>query len=318
MSSSDDNPGEGAGEGAAARPSLAAVSAEFALFEDFVSRLADDDVVAGIEAAVGTEAAARARAAIRTLTEVDAGLRKAAGDTAGAEQATLPPPGAAPPPEELAARAVRAAPVGDVSAEFAPFEEFIDRVTSPGVLETMTEAVGPDLAARAREAASALLDVSAELRLRAPSAPEPGRPSAGLLSAELAPFDSFVASLHPETAGVLEDTLGAEAAARARAAARALMDVSAELRMVAPPESVEERLAAAAPAAAAPPGAPPGFDELRALHERAWSSAEESLVAIADMHIAAWTAAKRSVLAAAELSRGAMSSFLSAELALFR
>jgi hypothetical protein len=297
------------GPGIADPAQLSGVSAEFALFHDFVSGLAGDDMVAGIEAAVGPDNAARARAAVRTLTEVDASVRRAAGDAAGAELATLPATGAAPARVEAAVP--RAASPRLVSAEFALFDQFVDRVATPDALATLATAVGPELAARAHAAASTLIDVSAELRLMAPSE-QLARPSRSAASAELAPFDQFVAGLHPETVDAIEESLGLEAALRARAAARALMDVSAELRL----SSVELPEVARAPSLGAPRAPTPAFAELHAVHDRAWASAEDSLTAIADMHIAAWTAAKRSIAAAAELSRGVLA--VSAEQALVR
>lgn len=303
---------------AALRVPLAEISAEFAPFDDFVANLAGGDALTTIEATVGREAVERARDAVRTLSEIHAGLRRLSGDEAGAERATLP--ASAPHREAPAAPGGGGGPVASlrsVSAEFAPFEDFIDRVSSLEVLETIGAALGPDAADRAQRAALALMDVSAELQLRAPAEVGALRQPLGHVSAEFAPFDAFIAGLRPEALGTVEEALGPAAADRAHAAARALMDVSAELRMM----SAEAEPEAFARLAGKPPGAPPGGggvpvapDALRQLHERAWISAEDSIVAIADMNIAAWTAAKRSITAAAELSRGAISGFLSAEL----
>lgn len=293
---------------------LASISAEFALFDDFVAGLSDDHVLATIETTVGPEAADRARAAVRTLSEINAQLYRLSGDEEGAERAGLP--ASAPRREALADRSPGLVPVRLVSAEFAPFDDFLDRVSSPEVIETLGAALGPDAVERARGAAEALLDVSAELRLRAPAELGALREPVSRVSAEFAPFDAFIDALHPEALGTVEDALGPEAADRARAAARALMDVSAELRMMSvEAEPVEYARAAAAPPAPPPRGGVPVAPEgLRQLHEHAWLSAEDSIVAIADMNIAAWTAAKRSILAAAGLSRAAISGFLSAEL----
>jgi hypothetical protein len=309
-------PGAGAPEvatpGAPGAASLAAVSAEFALFDEFVGNLADSSVLARIEATVGPESTDRARAAVRTLSEIHAELRRVGGDRDGAERATLP---ASAPRGEAPAGVARAgaAPLRFVSAEFAPFEDFIDRVSSPEALATIGAALGPEAVARARAAAGALIDVSAELRLGVPAEVEALQQPVSRVSAEFAPFDAFIAALQPDAVGTVEEALGPEAANRARAAARALMDVSAELRMMSVESApVEPAMRAALPPAAG--GVPVAPEALRQLHDRAWISAEDSLVAIADMNIAAWTAAKRSIAAAAEISRGAISGFLSAEL----